>query len=223
VLSEAGRCAQPQIVPVPRDGALPLSFAQQRLWFLAQMEGANTAYNIPVACGCVAVSTTRRCNAHWRGSSPATKPCAAVSRNQRRSAGADRSGRHRLLLRVEDLRQHPQPEETLQALIQGEASGPFDLQDDPLIRGRLVRLADDHHVLLLTLHHIISDGWSMGVLTRELMALYQAFSHGQPDPLPPLALQYTDTRCGSGAGSAARCCNARAITGNGPSLALRRC
>ncbi|PTS94401.1 condensation domain-containing protein, partial [Pseudomonas sp. HMWF006] len=76
--------------------------------------------------------------------------------------------------------------------IQGEASGPFDLQDDPLIRGRLVRLADDHHVLLLTLHHIISDGWSMGVLTRELMTLYQAFSHGQPDPLPPLTLQYTD-------------------------------
>ena len=97
-----------------------------------------------------------------------------------------------LLLRVEDLRQHRQPDEALQALIQGEASGPFDLQDDPLIRGRLVRLADDHHVLLLTLHHIISDGWSMGVLTRELMTLYQAFSHGQPDPLPPLALQYTD-------------------------------
>ena len=55
-----------------------------------------------------------------------------------------------------------------------------------------MRLADDHHVLLLTMHHIVSDGWSMGVLTRELMALYQAFSQGQADPLPPLALQYAD-------------------------------
>jgi arthrofactin-type cyclic lipopeptide synthetase C len=61
-----------------------------------------------------------------------------------------------------------------------------------LIRGRLVRLADDHHVLLLTVHHIVADGWSMGVLTGELMALYQAFSQGQPDPLPVLTLQYGD-------------------------------
>ncbi|WP_440974850.1 non-ribosomal peptide synthase/polyketide synthase [Pseudomonas koreensis] len=193
VLSEAGRCAQPQIVPVPRDGALPLSFAQQRLWFLAQMEGANTAYNIPVAL-----------RLRGRLDDQALQQALAriVARHETlRSRFAQFNDAAQvliapvdtgLLLRVEDLRQHPQPEETLQALIQGEASAPFDLQDDPLIRGRLVRLADDHHVLLLTLHHIISDGWSMGVLTRELMALYQAFSHGQPDPLPPLALQYTD-------------------------------
>jgi len=193
VLSEAGRCAQPQIVPVPREGALPLSFAQQRLWFLAQMEGANTAYNIPVAL-----------RLRGRLDDQALQQALAriVARHETlRSRFAQFNDAAQvliapvdtgLLLRVEDLRQHPQPEETLQALIQGEASAPFDLQDDPLIRGRLVRLADDHHVLLLTLHHIISDGWSMGVLTRELMALYQAFSHGQPDPLPPLALQYTD-------------------------------
>ncbi len=193
VLSEAGRCAQPQIVPVPRDGALPLSFAQQRLWFLAQMEGANTAYNIPVAL---------RLRGRLEDQALQQALARIVARHETlRSRFAQFNDAAQvliapvdtgLLLRVEDLRQHPQPEETLQALIQGEASAPFDLQDDPLIRGRLVRLADDHHVLLLTLHHIISDGWSMGVLTRELMALYQAFSHGQPDPLPPLALQYTD-------------------------------
>ncbi|WP_277758203.1 non-ribosomal peptide synthase/polyketide synthase [Pseudomonas sp. A34-9] len=192
-VAQAGRSTQPEIVAVARDGALPLSFAQQRLWFLAQMEGANTAYNIPIGL-------------RLRGqlNEPALQQALAriVARHETlRSRFAQFNDQAQvliapvdsgLLLRVEDLRQHPQPDETLQALIQGEASGPFDLQDDALIRGRLVRLADDHHVLLLTLHHIISDGWSMGVLTRELMALYQAFSHGQPDPLPPLALQYTD-------------------------------
>nr|WP_315438069.1 non-ribosomal peptide synthase/polyketide synthase [uncultured Pseudomonas sp.] len=193
VLSEAGRCAQPQIVPVPRDGALPLSFAQQRLWFLAQMEGANTAYNIPVALrlrGRLDDAALQRALARIVARHETLRSRFAQFNDEAQVliAPVDTG----LLLRIEDLRQHPQPEETLQALIQGEASGPFDLQDDPLIRGRLVRLADDHHVLLLTLHHIISDGWSMGVLTRELMALYQAFSHGQPDPLPPLALQYTD-------------------------------
>ena len=193
VLSAAGRCAQPQIVPVPRDGALPLSFAQQRLWFLAQMEGANTAYNIPVAMrlrGRLDDAALQRALARIVARHETLRSRFAQFNDEAQVliAPVDTG----LLLRVEDLRQHPQPEETLQALIQGEASGPFDLQDDPLIRGRLVRLADDHHVLLLTLHHIISDGWSMGVLTRELMALYQSFSHGQPDPLPPLALQYTD-------------------------------
>ncbi|MHA3735612.1 non-ribosomal peptide synthase/polyketide synthase [Pseudomonas sp. Eth.TT006] len=193
LLSEAGRCAQPPIVPVPRDGALPLSFAQQRLWFLAQMEGANTAYNIPVALrlrGRLDDGALQRALARIVARHETLRSRFAQFNDEAQVliAPVDTG----LLLRVEDLRQHPQPEQTLQALIQGEASGPFDLQDDPLIRGRLVRLADDHHVLLLTLHHIISDGWSMGVLTRELMALYQAFSHGQPDPLPPLALQYTD-------------------------------
>ncbi|POA48981.1 non-ribosomal peptide synthetase [Pseudomonas sp. MPR-ANC1] len=192
-VARAGRSTQPEIVPVARDGALPLSFAQQRLWFLAQMEGANTAYNIPIGL---------RLRGQLNEEALQQALGRIVARHETlRSRFAQFNDEPQvliapvdsgLLLRVEDLRQHPQPEKTLLALIQGEASGPFDLQDDPLIRGRLVRLADDHHVLLLTVHHIISDGWSMGILTRELMALYQAFSHGQPDPLPPLALQYTD-------------------------------
>ncbi|WP_095118443.1 non-ribosomal peptide synthase/polyketide synthase [Pseudomonas sp. Irchel s3f10] len=192
-VAQAGRSTQPEIVAVARDGALPLSFAQQRLWFLAQMEGANTAYNIPIG-----LRLRGQLNEHALQHALARIVARHETLRSRFAQFNDEaqvliapvdSG---LLLRVEDLRQHPQADQTLAALIQGEASGPFDLQDDALIRGRLVRLADDHHVLLLTLHHIISDGWSMGVLTRELMALYQAFSHGQPDPLPPLALQYSD-------------------------------
>src|SRR5690606_26697261 len=73
-----------------------------------------------------------------------------------------------------------------------EAMGAFDLAVGPLIRGRLLKLADEEHLLLLTQHHVISDGWSTGVLVRELSTLYTAFSQGQPDPLPPLAIQYGD-------------------------------
>jgi hypothetical protein len=73
-----------------------------------------------------------------------------------------------------------------------EATAPFDLERGPLIRGRLVRLAEDDHVLLLTMHHIVSDGWSMGVLVDELGRLYAAFRAGRADPLPPLPIQYAD-------------------------------
>ncbi len=193
VLSRSGRSTLPDIVPAPRDQALPLSFAQQRLWFLSQMEGANTAYNIPIAL---------RLRGRLDEDALQRSLARIVARHETlRSRFAQFNDEAEVLiapvdsglpLQAEDLRRHPQAEDALLALIEGEASAPFDLEGDPLIRGRLVRMADDHHVLLLTLHHIVTDGWSMGVLTRELMALYQAFSHGEPDPLPPLALQYTD-------------------------------
>ncbi|WP_010446078.1 condensation domain-containing protein, partial [Pseudomonas asplenii] len=83
-------------------------------------------------------------------------------------------------------------ESRLQALASEEALQAFDLEQGPLIRGRLIRLAEDHHVLLVTMHHIVSDGWSISVLTKELAALYAAFSQGQDDPLAPLALHYLD-------------------------------
>ncbi|KAB0570175.1 non-ribosomal peptide synthetase [Pseudomonas palleroniana] len=193
VLAQAGRSTLPDILPANRDEHIPLSFAQQRLWFLALMEGANTAYNIPIGLrlrGQLHVEALQRALAR------------IVARHETlRSRFAQHGDEAQVLvvpaeemlpLQVQDLRRHPQPQQALDALIQGEASAPFDLERGPLLRGRLVVMADDHHVLLLTLHHIVSDGWSMGVLTRELMALYRAFSHGQPDPLPPLPIQYGD-------------------------------
>ncbi|WP_166213188.1 condensation domain-containing protein, partial [Cognatiluteimonas telluris] len=83
-------------------------------------------------------------------------------------------------------------EEQVQAQAREEARAPFDLAAGPLVRGRLLRLSDEAHVLLLTMHHIVSDGWSLGVLLREVAALYGAFVQGQADPLPPLAIQYAD-------------------------------
>ncbi|MEX5511783.1 amino acid adenylation domain-containing protein [Pseudomonas paralactis] len=193
LLAQAGRSTLPDILPANRDEQMPLSFAQQRLWFLALMEGANTAYNIPIGLrlrGQLHVQALQRALAR------------IVARHETlRSRFAQHGDQAQVLivpaeevlpLQVQDLRRHAQPQQALDALIHGEASAPFDLERGPLLRGRLVVMADDHHVLLLTLHHIVSDGWSMGVLTRELMALYQAFSHGQSDPLPPLPIQYAD-------------------------------
>ena len=176
-LARAERSSLPDLLPAPRNQPLALSFAQQRLWFLAQMEGANTAYNIPIGL---------RLRGPLDGAALQQALERIVARHETlRSRFAQYGDEAQVLiapaesgleLLLENLRGHPQASDALQALVQGEASAPFDLQRGPLIRGRLVSLADDHHVLLLTLHHIVSDGWSMGVLTRELVALYQAFS-----------------------------------------------
>src|SRR5689334_16055265 len=91
-----------------------------------------------------------------------------------------------------DLRGHNEVEAELAVLRELEAEASFDLAAGPLIRGRLIRLAEDEHVLLVTMHHIVSDGWSMGVLVGELNALYRAFLGGGVDPLPELEIQYAD-------------------------------
>nr|UXB94867.1 non ribosomal peptide synthetase [Pseudomonas syringae] len=191
-LAGAGRSELSLILPVPRDQSLPLplSFAQQRLWFLAQMDGGNEAYNIPLALSLqgdldVAALTgalTRIVERHEtlrsrfvafeEGAEVVFEPAVSTS-----------------LLQIEDLRQHP---ETLAGLIATEASATFDLSRGPLIRGRLLQTADDRHIVLLTVHHIVADGWSMGVLMRELLALYPALHHGKSDPLPALSIQYAD-------------------------------
>ncbi len=91
-----------------------------------------------------------------------------------------------------DLRQHHDPQHEVHELCMGEANQLFDLEQGPLIRARLLHLDNDQHMLLITMHHIVSDGWSMGVFLQELGTLYSAFRKGLPDPLPPLSLQYAD-------------------------------
>ncbi|WP_245495122.1 amino acid adenylation domain-containing protein [Rhizobium ruizarguesonis] len=189
-----GRNLKATLIPkISRDGALPLSYSQQRLWFLSQLDEDSTNYNIPLGWRLQG----RLDRVAWRRSLDRlfarheALRCTFV-------AGEDEpqvqilSGDRGLPLVEHDLRDRPDAQAALLDLCQKEARTPFDLAREPLIRGRLIRLADEEHVFLLTQHHIVSDGWSMGVLMRELSSLYRAFEAGEGDPLPPLAIQYPD-------------------------------
>jgi amino acid adenylation domain-containing protein len=176
-----------------RDDPPPLSFAQQRLWFLAQIDGVSEAYHIALNVrlkGELDKPALRRALDRLVARHEALRTTFVVVDGQavQRIAPADLG----FALEERDVAGERDPEGSLQRLVAEEGVGAFDLQRGPLARGRLIRLANSEHALLLTLHHIVSDGWSTGVLNRELGALYAAFSGGRTDPLPDLAIQYVD-------------------------------
>ncbi|HWQ32046.1 MAG TPA: amino acid adenylation domain-containing protein [Blastocatellia bacterium] len=184
----------PPIRPVPREGELPLSFAQQRLWFLWQLEPDSPFYNIPSA---VRLSGQLDVDALERSLNEVIRRHESL-----RTTVLTRDGKAvqviapelTLHLPVEDLSALPdaQREAVARQRAAEEAQLTFDLERGPLIRARLLRLAEDEHVALYTLHHIISDGWSMNLLIREIAALYAAFTSGAASPLAPLEIQYAD-------------------------------
>ena len=184
----------PPIVLADRSKPLPLSFAQQRLWFLTQMEGVSEIYHIPF--GIRLKGTLDRValgraldRIIVRHEALRTTFAFLEERPVQQIAAAQDSG---FCLIEHDLRQHADAEAELERLTALETNTSFSLQTGPLIRGRLIQLTEDQHTLLLTMHHIVSDGWSMGVLINELSALYGAFLGGEKDPLPELNLQYAD-------------------------------
>ncbi|MCP5150482.1 MAG: amino acid adenylation domain-containing protein [Chromatiales bacterium] len=184
----------PPLVAVERPEVVPLSFAQERLWFLDQLTPDSPAYNIPLAIelqGELDRDALRRTLA------------ALVARHETlRTHFDDHEGRPCQVVRAEvevalpitDLRTLAEPdrEPALQRLMREEALRPFDLANGPVIRAHLLHDREQHHVLLLTLHHIVADGWSLGVLFRELGTLYRAFSRREDPRLPPLPVQYVD-------------------------------
>ena len=193
-LETATRAELPPIEPVERGADLPLSFAQQRLWFLERLAAAGAAFHIPVRQrlrGGVDRAALRRALDRIVARHEALRTVFAEVDGApvQRIAPAEETPFHLL---EHDLAEHPDAAAELRRLAADEAEARFDLERGPLIRGRLVRLAEDEHVLLITMHHIVSDGWSMGVFTREMGALYSAFRQGRPDPLPPLPVQYAD-------------------------------
>ncbi|HEU4881300.1 MAG TPA: amino acid adenylation domain-containing protein, partial [Longimicrobium sp.] len=193
-LEAASRAELPAIEPVGRGADLPLSFAQQRLWFIDRLEGAGAAYHIPVRQrlrGELDRAALRRAldRVVARHEALRTTFAEVDGAPVQRIVAVEESAFH---LVEHDLRGHPQAGAELRRVMAEEAEAPFDLARGPLIRGRLIQLADDDHVLLITMHHIVSDGWSMGVFTRELNELYAAFRDGNPDPLAPLPIQYAD-------------------------------
>ncbi|WP_448645463.1 amino acid adenylation domain-containing protein [Pseudomonas mediterranea] len=194
VLSQAARSTRPGIVPVSREQALPLSFAQQRLWFLAQLDGTSAAYHIPTGLrlrGALDIPALTRALDRIVARHEALRTTFVQAQGQeveQRIAPADIG----FALQLHVLAGRADAESELLALSGEEARQAFDLTRGPLVRGRLVSMADDDHVLLVTLHHIVSDGWSADLLTHELGVLYEAFRQGYDDPLPALPIQYAD-------------------------------
>ncbi|ATL66804.1 non-ribosomal peptide synthetase [Nocardia terpenica] len=176
-----------------RSGALPVSFAQQRLWFLDQLVPGNSFYNMPFSYrlrGPVNVDAVDRAVREIVARHEVLRTVlVSVAGEPRQVVGEPPT---ESMLAVVDVSDSDDPVQRARVVAREEARRSFDLSTGPLLRSRLVRLADDDHVLLLTMHHVVSDGWSIGVLVREFNALYDAYSAGEESPLPPLSVQYAD-------------------------------
>ncbi|MFD4562548.1 amino acid adenylation domain-containing protein, partial [Streptomyces sp. NPDC058469] len=176
-----------------RELPLPLSFAQQRLWFLDQLEPGSPEYNM---------STRLRLTGDVDLPALGATLDAIVARHEvlRTRLVSDTDGvPHQLIdppapvpLPLLDVSGSEDPQGEAEGLIIKDGLRPFDLAAGPLLRASLVRLAPDDHVLVLAMHHVVFDEWSDGVLQREFSLLYRVFRAGDPDPLPPLAVQYAD-------------------------------
>ena len=173
---------------------LPLSFAQQRLWFLHQLDPNSAAYNIPVMwqfTGALDIAVLERSlNAIIERHESLRTSFIAVSGQPRQAIAHSLQ----LPLPIVDLRFVPDSvrQAELKRLTKQQAIRPFKLTQSPLLRVTLFQLAAEEFVLILTLHHLIADGWSRGVILQELAALYKAFAAFQPSPLPELPIQYAD-------------------------------
>ncbi|WP_283957997.1 condensation domain-containing protein [Janthinobacterium lividum] len=196
VVESARKAVLPHIVPADRSAPLPLSWAQQRLWFLDQLDhAASAAYHMAAGF--------RLSGMLDRAALQATFDCIVARHESLRTrfilrdgvvvqeVAAPDTGLPLHLHALDGLHGH-ELQSTIERIGTDEASTPFDLAQGPLIRGRLLRLGEQEHILFITQHHIISDGWSIGVLVREVCTLYAAFRQGQANPLPALAIQYPD-------------------------------
>ena len=182
------------LVPIPRDQQLELSFGQQRLWFIDQLEGVSHTYNI---------TRNLRLRGPLRVDLLQRSLDAIVARHETlRSRFPTVDGRPRLVIdgrpamdvQFEDLGSLPAETrlEEGRRLALEQSARSFDLGKGPMIRAALLRLDDDDHIFHVSMHHIVSDGMSLHLFFNELAALYEAFLAGRPSPLPELELQYAD-------------------------------
>jgi amino acid adenylation domain-containing protein/non-ribosomal peptide synthase protein (TIGR01720 family) len=180
--------------PIVREGNLPLSFAQQRQWFLAQLEPDSPFYNIP---GAVRIEGKLNIGILEQSIN------AVIHRHEvLRTSFLTVEGKPQIVispslefnLPIIDISEVPNSQVYgyIKQLIQQESRHPFDLKTSPLLRVKILKIAETDHIILMTLHHIISDEQSVIILIREVAKLYETFSHGQPSPLAPLPIQYVD-------------------------------
>ncbi|MGA9768120.1 MAG: amino acid adenylation domain-containing protein, partial [Blastocatellia bacterium] len=186
--------AEPEILPISRDRLLPLSYAQQRLWFIDQLEPGSSAYNVPTAVrlrGELDVAALRR-------------SISEIIRRHEvlRTSFPQREGQPfqqinpacELDMPVIDLSEEAvkEAEATAQRVVGEETQQGFDLRRGPMLRAKLIRIGEADHVLVVTMHHVASDGWSVGILIREFTKLYRAYSEGEEAVVEEMRLQYAD-------------------------------
>jgi NRPS condensation-like uncharacterized protein/acyl carrier protein len=184
----------PPIPPADRAQPLPLSFAQQRLWFIDQLQPGNAAYNMPAAINLIGGLDVDALHKTFNEIIRRHEALRTHFPNINGKPAQRIVPAQPLRLEVIDLTAADviERDASAQILAREEAEQPFDLSHGPLLRVKLVRLAPDRHLLLITIHHIISDGWSLGVLVREIGILYEAFLKGDSSPLSDLPIQYAD-------------------------------
>ena len=196
-LQQANLVNQKTVTSIPttlRTDKIPLSFAQQRLWFLEQLQSGNSTYHIPTA-----VRLTGSLNAEVLQQVINTIiQRHEVLRTNFKTVDEELiqviSPSQELVINLINLQLIPKAEQEFKVkqIAIEEARKPFDLEEDLLLRVTLLELEQTEYVILLTMHHIISDGWSMEVLVKEIATLYAAFSQNLPSPLTPLEIQYAD-------------------------------
>ena len=192
--SESPEKSHTTIPRVSQVGDMPLSFAQQRLWFLDQLRPGSAAYNLGYAIrlsGPLDAGALRRTFAALVARHESLRTTFKVEDGEPRQVIALEAG-HDLTFTDLDHLEASRREEEVRRLCAVESLRPFDLSAGPLMRTTLLRLSADEHVLLFTMHHIISDAWSMGVLVREVGVLYGAYARGLGSPLAELPIQYAD-------------------------------
>ena len=193
-LARGGDQQMPPLVRVDRDRPPPASFAQQRLWFLHQLDPGDPSYNIPVALklnGRLDIPALDRALGEVVRRHEVLRTVFSADGGVPRQVIAAHLELHLAMEDLGHLRDDEREAGTLQRARE-EAARPFDLAQGPLIRAVLLRLSEQEHVILLTMHHIVSDGWSLGILVLEVSALYEAFRAGNPSPLPEPTMQYAD-------------------------------
>ena len=184
----------PALEPAPRNLPIPLSFVQQRLWFLDQMDPLQANYNVPwtvrlrgpldiqVLEACLNEIVRRHEALRTRFGVVDSEPAQIIEPWTQ------------FALEISEVSgvSNADVENKARELARQESALPFDLKKGPVFRARLIRIGPEDHVLVLTTHHIVSDGWSMTLIRRELATLYNAFLDGAPSPLEPLPIQYPD-------------------------------
>jgi amino acid adenylation domain-containing protein/thioester reductase-like protein len=187
----------PPIRPVDRSAfeRLPLSFVQERLWFLNQMDLGSVVYNIPIAFvlrGELNVNQLEQAFNMIIARHENLRTVFPSHEGQAQQVILDKCDFKLECIDLSHYKSEEECERKAREICQTDAATPFDLNEGPLFRGMVIKVAEQKHVLMLNMHHIISDGWSISILMRELGLIMESFRHGQVPELEPIPIQYVD-------------------------------